>query len=250
MDEATGRGRFYTEFAHWWPLLSQPEDYAEEAGVFAHLLRDAAERPVRRVLELGCGGGNNAMHLKADFELLLTDISTQMLAVSQALNPECEHRVADMRSLRLDRRFDAVFVHDAASYLTSAADVAAMLVTARHHLEPGGVLLLAPDFIAESFRSTTTCGGHDGEGRALRYLEWMWDPDPDDGIYFADYALMLHEGDALRVERDRHVCGLFSRDVWLLAMEAEGLTPQAVVFEHSEMDTAGSELFLAVLPTQ
>ena len=63
------------------------------------------------MLELGSGGGNNASHLKAHFQLTLVDLSPAMLAVSRALNPECEHLQGDMRTVRLGRRFDAPTDH-------------------------------------------------------------------------------------------------------------------------------------------
>ena len=71
------------------------------------------------LLELGSGGGNNASHLKHRFECTLTDLSPEMLALSRTLNPECEHIEGDMRTLRLERTFDAVFVHDAIAYITT-----------------------------------------------------------------------------------------------------------------------------------
>jgi hypothetical protein len=36
-----------------------------------------------------------------------------MLEVSRRLNPDCEHPPGDIRSVRLGRTFDVVFVHDA-----------------------------------------------------------------------------------------------------------------------------------------
>ena len=66
--------RLYTELADWWPLLSAPEDYAEEAAIYADLLAAESESPISSILELGCGGGNNASHLKQRFaRLVLTD---------------------------------------------------------------------------------------------------------------------------------------------------------------------------------
>ena len=44
--------RLYGDLAAWWPLISPPEDYAEEASYFASVLR-SGPRPVRDVLELG-----------------------------------------------------------------------------------------------------------------------------------------------------------------------------------------------------
>ena len=51
--------RMYTDLAEWWPLISTPAEYAEEAAEAARHLRSASI-PVYEVLELGSGGGNNA----------------------------------------------------------------------------------------------------------------------------------------------------------------------------------------------
>jgi trans-aconitate methyltransferase len=55
--------------------------------------------------------------------MTLVDLSEEMLVVSRRLNPECEHLLGDMRTLRLGRSFDAVFVHDAIDYMTTEADL-------------------------------------------------------------------------------------------------------------------------------
>src|SRR5260370_768990 len=82
------------------------------------------------VLELGSGGGNSAFHLKAHFAMTLVDLSPRMLLVSRKLNPECEHIRGDIRTLRLGRTFDAVFVHDAICHMTTEPDLRAVLQTA------------------------------------------------------------------------------------------------------------------------
>jgi hypothetical protein len=56
-----------------------------------------------------------------------------------------------MGPLRLDRRFDAVFVHDAIDYLINLDDLRAAMATAYMHLHPGGVALLCPSRLRESF---------------------------------------------------------------------------------------------------
>ncbi len=111
-------------------------------SLFARLLSDAGLPPAPTLLELGSGGGNNAFHLAATFaSLTLTDLSPAMLAVSRGLNPGCEHIQGDMRSLRLDRTFDAVFVHDAIEYMTTLSDLRRALETAYVHCRPGGCAL-------------------------------------------------------------------------------------------------------------
>src|SRR6186713_2050493 len=100
--------KLYDELAAWWPLLSPPADYVEEASFMQRQLEQAGDLPCRTLLELGSGGGNNASHLKAHFELTLVDSSRGMLDVSRALNPTCEHVEGDMRTIRLRRQFDRV----------------------------------------------------------------------------------------------------------------------------------------------
>src|ERR671911_1342793 len=167
--------KMYGELAGWWPLLSAPAAYAEEAEIYRRLLATAGDRAPETVLELGSGGGNNASHLKAHFRLTLVDRSPQMLDVSRRLNPECDHVEGDMRSVRLGRAFDAVFVHDAIAYMTTEDDLRGVFATAFGHCRAGGVALFVPDAVTETFEPAVDHGGHDGPERALRYLEWTWD---------------------------------------------------------------------------
>jgi SAM-dependent methyltransferase len=236
----------YGVLAGWFHLLTAPEDYEEEAEIYLRAILESADGPVRTVLELGSGGGNNASYLKAHFEMTLTDLSEEMLEVSRSLNPECKHLQGDMRNVRLDREFDAVFVHDAVDYLTTGEDLRACMETAWAHCRPGGVALFVPDYVRESFTPGTDHGGHDGDDRGLRYLEWQWDPDPNDDTYVVDFAYLLREGTEVRAVHDRHVCGLFGRDEWLGLLREVGFRA-----EHRPTvlsDGAGNEMFLARKP--
>jgi SAM-dependent methyltransferase len=222
----TDEPRLYSELASWFHLLTAPEDYAHEAELYRELIEEAAPSATS-ILELGSGGGNNASHLKASFRLTLVDRSPAMLEVSAGLNPECEHVLGDMRTVRLGREFDAVFVHDAVSYMTSEEDLGKAIATASVHCRAGGVALFVPDFVREKFEPRTKHGGHDGDERSLRYLEWVWDPHPDDTTYFSDFAYLLRdESGAVRVVQDRHVCGLFERSAWHGLLVAAGFSSE------------------------
>ena len=245
MDESP---RLYRDLAGWWPLLSAPEDYVDEAEEYRRLITGASGVPTRDVLELGSGGGNNASHLKAHVRLTLVDRSPQMLEVSRRLNPECEHIEGDMRSVRLGRTFDAVFVHDAIAYMTTEDDLRAVFATAFAHCRPGGVALFVPDHVTETFEPAVDHGGHDGPDRALRYLEWTWDPDPGDTTVRMDLTYVFHEPDgSVRTELDEHVCGLFPRATWIRLITETGFEVSAVPLTHDERPV-GAEGFLARRP--
>lgn len=233
--------KMYGEFASWWPLLSSPKDYEEEVDFFLGLLRYAHVPQNATMLELGSGGGNNALYLKEHFaQTTLTDLSAEMLAVSRALNPDCEHIAGDMRTMRLGRTFDFVFVHDAIEYMTTREDLAAAIKTAAVHCRSGGTALFVPDWVRETFEPSTDHGGEDGDERSMRYLEWTFDPDLSDDEYVTEYVLMLRDGNQpTRIVHDRHIHGLFSRETWKHLLHTAGF--EATVYN----DQFGRDLFLA-----
>lgn len=249
MNTSADAPKLYSELASWFHLLTAPADYAEEAAFYHRTFIEACDRPPQTLLELGCGGGNNASHLKAHFHMTLLDRSPEMLAVSRALNPECEHIEGDMRTVRLGRLFDAVFIHDAIMYMTTEHDLQRAMETAFVHCRPGGAAIFAPDHVRENLRPGTRHGGHDGEARSLRYLEWTWDPDPNDTTYIVDFAYLLREeGGPVRVEHDRHHFGLFGRADWLRLLTEVGFQPKVLPLEHSEVEPGASEVFVGVKP--
>lgn len=239
--------KLYTTLADWWPWLSAPEEYAEEAGWYRRAFQAHSRREVRTLLELGSGGGTNASHLKAHFELTLIDLAPGMLAVSRELNPECEHIAGDMRNVRLGRQFDAVFVHDAVDYLVTEDDLRAAMRTAFAHCKPGGAALFAPDHTRETFRDQTEHGGHDRGSRGLRYLSWSWDPDPGDSSCLTLMVYALRSGaDRVQIVEDMHVCGLFSQQDWMRLLSETGFEARMLPFAHSEGEPGSMHVFVGI----
>jgi SAM-dependent methyltransferase len=237
---APGEYRIYADLAAWWPLISPPQEYADEAAYLAAVL-GSAQVPVHEVLDLGSGGGHVAVHLKEHLALTLVDISPEMLAVSRRLNPECAHHQGDMRTVRLGRTFDAVLVHDAVDYMTSEADLRQVIETAFAHCRPGGMALFVPDHVADGFRAAGgSGGGSDPAGRQASFREWTWDPDPADTWVQAEYEFQLRAADGtIEVVREKHRLGAFRRDAWLRLLTSAGFDPQAG-FETGACTEAGT----------
>jgi SAM-dependent methyltransferase len=208
--------RLYSEFADWFALLTPPSEYRREAGAFAKLLLRHSTRRPRTLLELGSGGGHNASHLKRRFRMTLVDRSPAMLKASRRLNRECEHRRGDMRTVRLGRAFDAVFIHDALMHLVTERDLARTLATAAAHLRDGGVALFAPDFVKETFRPGVESGESRKNGREIRWMGW----DVEGRATLA--YVMKEPGRNLRAAIDRFRFGLFSRATWMRLLRAAG----------------------------
>jgi len=226
----TSEYRIYSDLAEWWPMISPVRDYKQEAAYLAALISQAtpatpgAQAPT--VLDLGSGGGHVAVHLKDMFTMTLVDMSGQMLTVSRRLNPECDHHIGDMRTIRLGRRFDAVLVHDAIDYIIGTKDLRRVIQTAAAHCLPGGIALFVPDYIKDTFAELAGGGGGgvDPAGRTASFIERTWDPDAGDDWVQADYEFTLHTpGSQAQVVRESHRLSAFSRDTWLNLLAEAGL---------------------------
>lgn len=220
--------RLYDELVPFYHLLDPLDDHRDEAEAFAEVLH-AAVPGARALFELGSGAGHGAHFLAPRFETAtLCDRSAAMLARSRTLNPDCVHVEGDMRTIRLGRSFDCVLVHDAITYMTTRADLLAVIETAHAHLRPGGAALLVPDCVKESFcESHEDHAGDDGE-RSLRCIAWSWDPDPDDETHVGDFAFLLREGGEVRAVHDRHLFGLFATQTWLELCARAGFEVEVV----------------------
>jgi SAM-dependent methyltransferase len=232
----------YSDLATWWPLLSPPSHYGEEA---ADLLPDILETPDRTpetLLELGAGGGSLAHHFKGRLRLTLTDISPQMVAINRSVNPECEHLVGDMTALDLGRQFDVVLIHDAIMYATTPGAVQATLRTAARHCRPGGAVVVVPDFVRETFAPKVHTGGEDGpDGRALRFIEWVWDPDASDTTCEVAYGFLMRDRDGrVSFDADRQQVGCFARADWLTWLRQAGFDAR------SRIDPWARDIFVGV----
>ena len=244
-----GRNRLYGDLAWLWPIMSPPEEYAEEAGYWLRLLRTRLPAGRRRVLELGCGGGHFLHQLVPEYDAVAVDVSEAMLAHSRRLNPGVAHHLGDMRTVRLGETFDAVLIHDAIDYMLTEDDLRAAFATARAHLAPGGLLLAAPDHYADTFTSPYVDDDTKSDGETtLTYVEYSVVLDPADTRVETAYVYCIVRGGELRVEVDRHTTGLFPLATWERVMAEAGFAVERVDYPVDE-DGKGMWLWVGTVPT-
>lgn len=238
--------KLYKELADWWPLMSPHTEYKEEAALYLEIIR-SYHPDIKKAVEFGSGGGSNAFYLKRSFAMTLTDLSADMLKVSEQLNPDCEHIQGDMRKLDLGSTFDLVFIHDAIMYFTNKTDLLEVMGNAKKHLNDSGILMIMTDHFKETFKPETDHGGIDNGKRGMRYLEWSYDRDPDDHVTETEYAyIMRDENGTIFREFDHSESGLFSMPEW------EGMLKEAGFQAHFErVEYAGLKgAYFAIVATQ
>lgn len=119
------------------------KDYGSDAAGLHGLIQ--ARRPgAGTLLDVACGTGAHLARLAEWYAVAGVDIEPSMLAVARRRLPAGVPLVAaDMRTLALRRRFDAVVcLFSAIGYMRSPAELDAAVAAMAGHLTAGGVLVV------------------------------------------------------------------------------------------------------------
>ena len=212
----------YTSRPRLYDLEYAFKDYSAESARIAELIR-AHNPDARTLLDVACGTGKHLEHLQTQFECAGVDLDEGLLEVARERVPGVPLEAADMRTLELGRRFDAITcLFSAIGFVGSPDGLAAAARAFAAHLEPGGVLLVEPWLTPERWRPNTP-----------HVLSAS-----DEGIALARVTLSGLEGERLsttemhytvattdRVESwvELHELYLFTEDEMRAAFEAAGL---------------------------
>ena len=137
----------FEQYARYYDMLYQDKDYDAECDFLEQVFQAYASRPVRLILDLGCGTGGHAIPLaRRGYAVTGIDFSAQMLSVARAKSAKARLAIelvaGDVRQVALGQTLDVVIAMFAVmSYQTSNADMAAVIHTARRHLLPGGLFV-------------------------------------------------------------------------------------------------------------
>lgn len=220
----------YNELAWTDDLLADPEAYEAEVKVYVERIRQAAPVPPRTLLHLGSGTGGQDRVFKRHFLVTGVDLSRGMLAMARAAHPEIEYLEGDMRTIRLNRTFDAVAIPDSIDYMTTLDDLRQALQTAAAHLGEGGVLLVVAK-PAETFRNNNFAYSGEAPGVHVTVFENNYvDPSRPD-CYEATLVYLIRQQGDLTIRTERQVLGLFPRATWDQAFAEAGFVMKATTLD-------------------
>ena len=226
------RERMYKDLAWTWPIISPPEDYADEAAQFRKAILDHSTIPVKTLLDIGCGGGHIDFHLKKEFEITGIDLNDGMLENARKLNPHVSYLQGDMRDLDLDEQFDTVIIADSILYMQNEEELKAAFETARKHLKPGGVFVTyAEEWKGKEKQTRTYLHTREKGDFEITFIEDYYDPDTEDTTFECTFVYLIREKGKLRIELDRHVCGIFPLKTWSETLEQAGFKVSQMTFE-------------------
>ncbi|MFZ4857329.1 MAG: class I SAM-dependent DNA methyltransferase [Desulfuromonadaceae bacterium] len=132
----------FRDYSNYYNLLYKDKDYAGEAEYIQRLI-SCHHRGAETVLDLGCGTGRHDLLLAGmGYRVSGVDQSEEMLAVAGSHDSVCRFHHGDIRSVRLDEKFDVVVsLFHVMSYQVTTEDLRAALATAKAHLNPNGIFI-------------------------------------------------------------------------------------------------------------
>lgn len=239
----------YSNLAWTYPFLNLPDDYADDVEFFHALIQEYSGSRGTHVLDLGCGGGNIDYILKKHFEVTGIDMSKEMLILARQLNPENTYYPGDMRTIRLEKTFDAVLSMYSIEYMLTTEDLRAAFETAFIHLNPGGVFVVGPIETPESYvKERNYCSLHSHAEIEITLLEHVYDPDPIDTTYEATFVYLIRRGGHLEIEVDSHLWGIFTIETWIDLLREAGFDVHQRSMSVSEAKGAMYPVFVGVKP--
>ena len=213
----------YNQLAWTEDFLAEPADYEQEVAHYADMVRQHASPPVHTLLHLGCGAGGQDLFFKRNFSVTGVDLSIGMLDKARAKNPEIEYIEGDMRTIRLDRQFDAVVIPDSIDYIATMGGLQQVIHTAALHLRRGGVLLVVCS-TAEQFRNNNfVYTGEKGDVHVTLFENNYTSPYAPQTHEITLFYLIRQRGQ-LKTYSEHIVAGLFPQASWEGVFKQAGLT--------------------------
>ena len=140
-------GVFGPDYSDSYDAFYADKDYVAECDLVERIFKRTG-RPVRSILDLGCGTGRHSVELaRRGYEVTGVDLSEGMLerarrrAKAEGVSGTT-FLLGDVQNFQLNRRFDAVLsMFAVVGYQISDAAVRSTLANVRQHLEPEGVFI-------------------------------------------------------------------------------------------------------------
>ena len=215
----------YNDLAWTEDWLVDPAEYEPEVMVYVDLIKRTAAEPPRTLLHLGSGAGGHDVIFKRYFAVTGVDLSLGMLNKARMIHPDIEYIEGDMRTLRLNRQFDAVAIPDSIDYMASQDDLQQAIQTAVMHLKTGGVLLVTAK-TEETFQNNNFAYAGEKDGIHVTLLENnhinLFRPN----TYEATFVYLIRQQGKLTIHTDHQVLGLFSQAMWDEVFKNAGITMQ------------------------
>ncbi|MGI6004927.1 MAG: class I SAM-dependent DNA methyltransferase [Christensenellales bacterium] len=219
----------YNDLAWVDDILAPPEACEEEALLYIEAIKRRIPANNPTMLHLGCGAGRLDFHFKRHFWVTGVDLSEGMLDLAKTINPQIAYVKGDMRTVKLNEKFDVVIIPDAIAYMTTLEDLKATLQNASAHMKPDGIILITAH-TKEDFRNNNFAYAGEKDGVHITLLEN--NHMVSDSTYEAAFIYLIRRDGDLSVSHEVHTLGLFPHEEWMRIFQACQLHVEEMDLDH------------------
>jgi SAM-dependent methyltransferase len=172
------------------------------------------------------------------------DLDAQMLAMARQRNPEVVFHQANMMDFDLGCQYDSILcLFSSIGYAKTVPLLHQTVQTMRHHLHPGGVLLVEPWLTPD-----VALDGHIGAvfvDQPDLKIARMNRNEVEGTVSVLNFHYLVATQEAIEHFTERHELGLFSQEDYLNAFRASGLE---VIYDSDPQKLMGRGLYIGVRP--
>jgi SAM-dependent methyltransferase len=233
----------YSKVARIYDLLytgTGIKDYPAESEVLHAIIQEAAPG-ARTLLDVACGTGAHLEFLRRWYEVEGVDLSPEMLEIAHGRLRDVPLHVADMRTLDLGRKFDAVTcLFSAIGYVTERGEMWSTIQRLANHVAPGGVLIVdgwvRPEDWGDNYR-----GGPDVASDEETTVVRLTFSRRTGSITEMDLHHLVRGADGIDHFVERHRLALVPTADYVAAFEAAGLNARVAPFMPSRDRVIGTK---------
>jgi SAM-dependent methyltransferase len=216
------------------------KDYQAESEALHAIIQEASPG-ARTLLDVACGTGAHLEILRIWYQVEGVDLSPEMLEVARTRLGDVPLQVADMRTLDLGRRFDAVTcLFSAIGYVTDPGEMRSTIQRLADHVAPGGVLIVdgwvRPEDWGDDYR-----GGPDVASDDDTMVVRLSFSRRTGSITEMDLHHLVRGAEGIEHFVEHHRLALVPTEDYVAAIEAAGLRARAVPFMPSRDRVVGTK---------
>jgi len=232
----------YGELAKYYDLMYSWKDYKKDTDRIRELISEYKKSNGKELLDVGCGTGKHLEHLEDNFSCTGIDISKEMLDVARSNVKEVKFIQADMITLDLDKKFDAIItLFSSVGHVKTYVNLRKTIQNLASHLKKGGVVIIEPWFTRSFFKD-----GHPSmityDGEDIKIARLCVSKIEGNASVLEMHYLVAERNKDVKHLVDRHEMGFFEKDKTLTFMKEDGL--HAEFLENGLMEDRG--LFIGV----
>ncbi len=209
------------------------KDYRSEAARIRELAKARCAVPPSTLLDVACGTAQHLEAFSAWFDVEGIDLSPDMLKVASARMPNAPFHQADMRTFRLERRFDVVVcLYSGIAHMTTPGELDAAAANMAARVKPGGVLIVEPWFERGEWEGGLIVAAFVDEPQTK--IARMGVTRREGNVSILEYHFMIAQGSGVETFSEPFLFTMFSEAEYKHAFEAAGLAVERIRTETGE----------------